>query len=224
MDSLGSLEKSKTNFIDSCGIGALRSHYFFDIGQTKKDEGQFNQIKSVFGGSGALVVLRKRALEKISFVNAQGRTEFFDEILHYKNDVDLAYRLQWAGEKCLFIPDIKLWHDRQLTNKQDNSFVIVRILKNRKGKSAWEKENSFFGYLVIMKKNFSFGGEFSLKTKLKVLLHLSKMFVFVSIFEPSLWKAFRQYRERVSEILLKKDQMKKIISAGEIEKLMFCKL
>lgn len=208
---------SKTNIIDSCGIGLLASHYFFDLGQTLVDAGQYDKKKEIFGGSGALVVFRKSALDKIAFQKKGGKKEFFDELIHYKNDIDLAYRLQWAGEKCLFLPGIKVWHDRQVSNQEGSMSVIFRVLKNRKTKSRWVKENSFWGHLVMMKKNFSFGDDFSFRTKWKTGLYLVKMFVFITLMEPYLWKVYGRYRKSLPEILAKKKALTKRVAPSRIE-------
>ncbi|MDH3324353.1 MAG: glycosyltransferase family 2 protein, partial [Candidatus Peregrinibacteria bacterium] len=96
---LSSFGKSgKTNFIDSAGLKIFSSHRFENIGEGEVDYGQFNESKEVFGFSGAAVLYRRKALEDVAFINEKGEKEFFDESMFlYKEDIDLAYRLQWAG-------------------------------------------------------------------------------------------------------------------------------
>ncbi len=116
-------KNEQTEIIDSCGIGIKKSHHFFDIGCGEKDSLKFSNPREIFGGSGALVIFRKKALEDVAV-----DSKFFDEKLHYKNDVDLAYRLQWAGWKSLFIPEVVAFHNRQLKSKPS----LLELLSERK--------------------------------------------------------------------------------------------
>lgn len=134
----------KTEIFDSCGLGITPFHHFFDRGQGQEDNGQFDKKKEIFGASGALFLIKKKALEEVgvsqNFSQRKGgRKEYFDELLHYKNDVDLAYRLFLQGEKCCFVPFALAWHDRQISEKTQ--------------KSQWIKESSSLGYFVIFYKN-----------------------------------------------------------------------
>ncbi|HEY5714060.1 MAG TPA: glycosyltransferase [Candidatus Gracilibacteria bacterium] len=212
------LEKTLSNHIDSCGVGILRSHYCFDIGQTQLDQGQYDKAREVFGPSGALAIFRKSALRKVAFKNKENEDiEYFDELIHYKNDIDLAYRLRWAGERCLFLPNITVHHDRQVSNHQGNMSVILRVIKNRKGKSKWVKENSFWGHLVMMRKNAS-GVKFSWKTKKAIHIYWLKIFIFMLFLEPFLWKVYFRYRKNLKEINAKKAAITRKVKPHNIEK------
>ncbi|QQS58691.1 glycosyltransferase family 2 protein [Candidatus Peregrinibacteria bacterium] len=127
-------EKGRIQKIDSCGIGLTKSNFFFDIGHEMPDSEQYNIQREVFGGSGALFCVRKDALESI-----RNGSEYFDELLHYKNDVDLMYRFQWLGKKSLFLPEAIAWHARHAR-------------KNGK-KSVFIKESSLFGQIVLLRKH-----------------------------------------------------------------------
>jgi len=212
------IEGSKTDYIDSCGIGIKQNHHFYDRGQGESDEGQYDNEKSIFGASGALTIFRKSALNKISYQNPNSnKTEYYDELIHYKNDVDLAYRLQWAGQKCLFIPQIKVFHDRQVRNMEGGGF-FARILKARADKAKWTKESSFFGHQVVLQKNFS--KQFSLKVKLKTLLYQWMSLAYIAVFEPYLFKQLKKLKKAQEEIKNKKEMMSLAMDAKEIEKFM----
>jgi len=203
-------EASKTNILDSCGITLTKSHHFSDLGQGEEDKGQYDHLKEIFGASGALTVFRKTALKKIKYED-----EYYDEILHYKNDVDLAYRMQWSGEKCLFIPNVKVYHDRQIGNKEKG---ILGFLKNRKKQSKWAKKSSYSGHLIVLKKNFS--KDFSLQVRLKTYIYNLKRLAFSLLFEPYLLKEYLNVRKKSGIINIKKNHTKKISSAKEIEQFM----
>ncbi len=188
----------KTNVIDSCGIGISKSHRFFEIGGSKKDNVKFLQSREIFGASCALAIFRRKALNEIKI----GR-EFFDEKLHFKNDTDIAYRLQLIGWKSLFVPEITAWHARGLSSG-----------KPRSARSNFEKENSIFGQFVVVEKNFS--EEFSWRVRFLTKLRLLAIRIFGLFFERAARNGFRKF-ERIREKLEKSPRKVKI---EEIERLM----
>lgn len=207
-----------TNTIDSCGIGITASHHFYDIGQGEEDEGQYDSVKDIFGPSGALSVFRKTALDDIAYQNKRGLPEYYDSLLHYKNDVDLAYRLQWAGHKSLFIPNVEVWHDRQATNLHKSPLLARRITKARDDKSIFTKENSFFGQQVVMQKNFN--SDFSLKVRAKTFSYKIAALTYVTLFERYLLKQLKIIREFKEEIQNKQNDIKFRMPPSHIERLM----
>ncbi|MCF7836749.1 hypothetical protein K9N08_01080 [Candidatus Gracilibacteria bacterium] len=197
--------KKKTKTIDSCGIGIRKSHYFYDRGQGAKDGGQFDQQREIFGASGALTILRKTALQSIETQN-----NFFDEKLHYKNDVDLAYRLQWLGWKSLFIPSVEVFHDRQL-NRESSLFQFI---EKRRKVARWAKESSLWGHLVVLEKNFS--ANFSWQVKCATRFYNFKKIIYFIFCEPYLLKQFWKIREIKAELR----KSRKNVSVDKIEKFM----
>jgi len=203
----------KTNRIDSCGLGITKSHYFYDVGQGETDKGQYNHKKHIFGASGALVIYRKEALKDAAF-----KKEYFDELIHYKNDVDLAYRLQWAGWPCLFIPEVKVYHDRLATTPYSSKNRFIRMIKARKTKSKWIKENSFLGHQIVLIKNYSKG--FSFKTKFLTTFRQWGILLFTMMFEPYLLKQLRVLKKNEKRTLKKRDAVIRNVKPERIEKLM----
>lgn len=215
-------EKNKidgvTDVIDSFGLAITKSHHFYDIGQGEEDNKQYDDIIEVFGASGALAAFRKEALQAIAYKNAKGSLEFYDELIHYKNDIDLAYRLQWAGFPCLLVKSTKVWHDRQVSGNVSLS-KTSGMLKTRKEKTPWIKENSFFGHVVVLKKNF-FGQPFSPMVKIKTwFMHLLRL-SYISIFERELLKQFETIKKHQKEIEDKAKKMARRVSTRELEKIM----
>lgn len=146
------LKNKKTKYLDSTGIGCTFYQKFFDCGQGEKDNKKYQKKSQVFGVSGACFTIETELLKEIKF----------DESIHYKNDCDLSYRLNWLGYQTEFLPEVICYHDRQ------NSKL--------KKKSSWEKENSEFGNQVTLFKNFS--QEFSWKVRFftKIYLQIRKIF------------------------------------------------
>ncbi|MFH1375831.1 MAG: glycosyltransferase [Patescibacteria group bacterium] len=191
-------KNAQTEILDSCGIGISKSHRFFDRGQGELDRRQYDNQREIFGASGALMILRRQALEEVKV-----GVEYFDERLHYKNDVDLAYRLQWLGWKCLFLPQITVFHARGLGSSEPY-----------RKRSDFQKENSTFGQFTVVQKNFS--EDFSGKVKFLTKLRLAALKVFSLLFERASWKGFRRFRQIQAE--LRKSSRR--VSAQEIEKMM----
>ena len=194
----GKLQASKSNILDSAGMTVQKNHEAYDKGYGEADHGRYCVTKEVFGASGAFFMIRKSALEKIAIENESQRKEYFDELLHYKDDVDLFYRLRLAGEKCLFIPNAHAWHDRQTSiTKKKNDFG---------------KANSLFGHFVFLRKNFSW--EYSLGTKLKVFWSVAKRLAYTVFFQRNVLK---QYKKALPEIVKKREAMIRNTAPSEME-------
>lgn len=115
-------EKTKTNIIDSTGLKVLKSRRFIDRGEGEEDKKQYDKKVNVFGISGACALYRRSALEDIKFPLLKGQTlksskqdkgEYFDEdFFAYKEDADLAWRLQLRGWKSVYAPKARAYHFR----------------------------------------------------------------------------------------------------------------
>ncbi len=193
----------KTNIIDSFGIGATQYHHFYDIGQGEEDKGQYNNLREIWGVSGALCVFTKKALEGIKFYNEETKhLEYFDELIHYKNDVDLSYRLRWAGEKALLIKNVGVYHDRQTEKSINKPFFI--------------KQSSFLGERILMEKNFS--NKLPLKVRIKTKIYHFLKTAFLLTTTPALFKELKRFKKLLPEINRKKEAIKKKISASKVIK------
>jgi glucose-1-phosphate thymidylyltransferase len=212
----GDLSQGKTNFIDSVGIKFLRSHRFEDSGQGEVDFGQYNEEKDIFGGSGAAVLLRRKALEDVSYMNKNHIKEYFDEAMFmYKEDIDLAYRLQWAGWKCRYTPKSVFYHDRTAALGSKDFFAKI---KNRWNKSSKINKMSYLHHQILLEKNFA--GNFSLGVQGATFWYNAKVFFYVLIFEwellPTWWKIFTS-RKRLQRW---RRLMPRRVTKYEIEQLM----
>ena len=174
-------DKYHFNTIDSCGIGKTFYYQFYDIGQGEEDQGQYDKNREVFGASGALAVYRKSALERVAYHQSKKGKEYFDERLHYKNDVDVSMRLRNIGEKCLFIPMAKVYHDRKLSSE-----------KSRKQKSSFERKNSYFGNLVILKKLKT--SQISLVDNVTINIYSMLMYLYIFFFERELLAEYKKVK------------------------------
>ncbi len=195
-------KNKKTNIIDSFGIAATQYHHFYDIGQGEEDKGQYDNMKEPFGTSGALSIFTKQALQKIKYKNEKGHNEYYDELMHYKNDVDLSYRLRWAGEKPLLIHTVTVHHDRQVQKQTEKTYKT--------------KASSFLGERILMDKNYS--REFSAKIRAKTTIYHFLKKIYLLITNPKLFKELRKLKALRPQIQKKKQAIKKEILPRKIQK------
>lgn len=204
----GSSDFGRTNFIDTAGLQITSEHRFLDRGQGDIDHGQFDKEEEIFGSSGASVMFRLSALKDVAFVNEDGKSEFFDELMFmYKEDVDLAYRLQWAGYKCVYNPDAVVYHDRTIKSTGQGLWATI---KNRRNRHQIYKEWSWLNHHIILKKFVD--ADYSFDVKWNTLKYEFKTFIYILLFEPFLLKQFFQLYRMRHEIKARKDQLKKRIN------------
>lgn len=79
-------------------------------------------VEDVFGASGSSAFYRTLAL---------GRTGGFDMLLaSYYEDIDLAFRLRWAGYRCVYTARSVILHDISATNDHRSPGLQRRIARN----------------------------------------------------------------------------------------------
>lgn len=96
------LDFSNRNIIDSCGIGVTWSGRSYNIGMGEKDSDKYSQDNHVFGACAGAAVYRKELLDQIGL--------FDEDFYMYVEDVDLSYRAQITGYKCVFVAKAKVYH------------------------------------------------------------------------------------------------------------------
>jgi len=210
------LDKGKTNILDSVGIRILKSHRFEDLGQGEVDCGQYDEPREIFGVSGAAVLYRRKALDDISYRNNEGELEFFDESMFlYKEDVDLAYRLQWAGWKSFYSPKAVCYHDRTVFTLGDG---FLDIAKNRSQKSKLVNRLSYRNHNILLFKNFS--ASFGKDVRFATYWYNLKVFLYLLVFETSVLAEWPEIFKLRKYIQRKKRSMPRRVLQLEIEKLM----
>jgi len=71
-------------------------------GVWQRDEGQFDRIEEVFAGCGGAVAYRRAMLEDIGLMD--------EDLFMYCEDVDLGWRAQLAGYRCVYAPHARVYH------------------------------------------------------------------------------------------------------------------
>jgi GT2 family glycosyltransferase len=88
---------------------------------------------TVFGPSGAAALYRRSMLDEIGL--------FDEDFFAYYEDVDLAWRGQWAGWQCLYAPMAVAHHVHSATSVQGSPFKTRLLARNRIW--AWLKNYPF---------------------------------------------------------------------------------
>ena len=81
----------------------------FDRGAGEPDDGRYSRPAWVFGGTGAATLYRRAALDDVAYPDGQILAESF---FAYREDAELAWRLQWRNWRCLYAPDAVAVHGR----------------------------------------------------------------------------------------------------------------
>ena len=117
------LVRSEPGRVDSAG-----DSYTLFGWPVKRGHGQpresFSQrpAEEVFGASGSSAFYRASALE---------RTGGFDPLFgSYYEDVDLSFRLRWAGYRCVFTPQSLVYHDVSSTYNHGSPALQRRMSRN----------------------------------------------------------------------------------------------
>ncbi len=109
-DGTGERPRVGESTLDTTGMYFTRNQRHLDRGAGAVDRGQYGEREYVFGASGAAAFYRRVMLDDIRMGE-----EYFDEsFFAYREDADLAWRAQWMGWRCLYVPEAKGRHVRRV--------------------------------------------------------------------------------------------------------------
>ncbi|MBU1039182.1 glycosyltransferase family 2 protein [Patescibacteria group bacterium] len=177
----GGLEASTTlgaEYLDSAGLVIKKTRRVMERGGGQPDTGQYDKASLVFGISGAAPIYKRSALLAVA-----SDWEILDEdFFSYKEDVDLAWRLQRAGYEAFYLPEAVAYHDRSLV--LSDSWRNYRLTRRQRA-PVW-RIYSWSNHLFVLLKN---DGWFNLLRDLPWWLgyELAKFF-YMLLFEPILLK------------------------------------
>lgn len=131
--------------IDSCGLAIYRTRRVVNESQSKPYSMAPQQPRRVFGVSATAALYRRSALDEVS-----SKGEVFDEdFVSYKEDVDLAWRLQNAGYDAWHLPSEVALHDRSLAGGDG----VINEIKQRRARHKEYKIKSYANHLATVLKN-----------------------------------------------------------------------
>lgn len=129
-ESGGAVGESPPRVIDTTGIYFLPNQRHLDRGSGEMDRGQYDRREYVFGASGAAAFYRRAMLEEVRAGN-----QYFDEAFFaYREDADLAWRAQWLGWSCLYVPEARGYHVRRVLPERRSRLpadINMHSFKNR---------------------------------------------------------------------------------------------
>ena len=205
---------SETKILDSTGIEMFKTRRVIDRGQWEVDHGQYDHDTNIFGASGAAAIYRKSALELVKTPKNGGGYEYFDEdFTAYKEDVDLAWRLQLAGYKCRYIPQAVIFHGRNVGRSWPTQ--LIRFILNRRRQSREIRKLSFKNHYLMMVKNevpAVFWRHFGYILAREILL-----LFYTIIFEQFQIFAFRDFFKQLPEALRKRKFIMANVKIGSAE-------
>lgn len=187
---------SKTRILDSTGMEIFKTRRVIDRGQWERDSGAYDADVEVFGASGAAALYRRAALESVKVQKLDGDFEYFDEdFVAYKEDVDLAWRMQLAGWKCRYVPGAIVYHGRTIGRSWPSQ--LIRFVFNRHRQPWIVRRLSFKNHYLMMVKNEV--KEIFWRHFLFVFFREILLLLYTFIFEPfqvtALWQFVKQLPE-----------------------------
>ncbi len=109
--------------LDGAGDGVFRAGAGYKRGSLEEDNWRYNQKLPVFGACAGAALYRRSFFDK---------TGLFDEdFFAYLEDVDLNFRAQRLGLKCLYVPQARVFHiGSATTGSVFNPFTVKLSTKN----------------------------------------------------------------------------------------------
>jgi len=97
--------------------------------QCEIDRGQYNTVKDIFWASGAAVLLRKSALDRVGLLE--------EDFFAHMEEIDLAWRFHLAGYRITAVPESLVYHQtggtlaaesfrKMVLNHRNNMLMILR--------------------------------------------------------------------------------------------------
>jgi GT2 family glycosyltransferase len=117
--------------VDAAGMVVTSSGRHFDRGAGRPDNGSYDRPAWVFGGTAAATLYRRSALLDVAYPNGEVMAASF---FAYREDAELAWRLQWRGWSCLYVPAAVAAHRRGFRPEQGrkgHAIINAHSVKNR---------------------------------------------------------------------------------------------
>jgi len=134
---VGSVASKMLNFsdrtlVDAAGDELTRSGTPMSRGHGEPDGDVFTKPTYVFGACAGAALYRRSCLDQVGLLDEGFATHFRKQgiILSHFEDVDLAYRLQLAGYRCLYVPTAICYHKRGATVSSRTPYVVQVMERN----------------------------------------------------------------------------------------------
>ena len=166
----------RRDMIESAGIVIDRAGISWGLASGTLDQPGDSTPVPVFGACGGAALYRRSMLLEIGL--------FDGDLFVYFEDADVAWRGQWAGWKCLYVPTAVVYHAHSATIKEGSPFK-TRLLGRNKiwliGKNYPWPQLLWYAPLILLYELLAIGyavmtgrGMYALKGRLEGLSRLSK--------------------------------------------------
>ncbi len=109
--------------LDSTGIEVDRAGIAWNRDWKKLGPDRTTATTEIFGPSAAAALYRRTMLDQIGL--------FDEDLFAYYEDVDLAWRAQWAGWRCAYVPQAVVEHAHSATSGQRSAFKSYYLGRNK---------------------------------------------------------------------------------------------
>jgi GT2 family glycosyltransferase len=116
------LQANRPDVLDGAGDAYHTSGRVWRRGYGISAEGRYYAPEEVFSACAAAALYRRDAFEAVG--------GFDEEFFCYLEDVDLGYRLQSAGYRCLYVPDAIACHVGSAVTGKDSDFYVYHGHRN----------------------------------------------------------------------------------------------
>ena len=116
------LSLTNPKIIDSAGDAYGRTGMAWNIGRGCPDGPAFDETRWVFGAAGCAAFYRRSFLDEVGW--------FDEDFFAFYEDVDLAFRGQLLGKKCLYVPSAIVFHQGGGTLKHLSPMHIYYCSRN----------------------------------------------------------------------------------------------
>lgn len=107
---LATFDLPEKQLVDSTGIYFTPMLRHLDRGSQEVDNGHYTKPEYVFGATAAAALYRRSMIDDVSMSG-----DFFDpDFFVYREDADVAWRAQLLGWRCLYTPDARGYHVRNV--------------------------------------------------------------------------------------------------------------
>jgi GT2 family glycosyltransferase len=113
----------RPDVINSAGICVDVAGIAWDCRGGERDNPQESEPMDVFGPCGGAALYRRAMLEEIGL--------FDEDFFAYLEDVDLAWRGQRAGWRCLYVPGARVLHHHSATGVEGSPFKSFQLGRNK---------------------------------------------------------------------------------------------
>jgi len=112
----------RPGLVDSAGLDYHIAGYSRNRGNREPRANRFLQVEEVFGATASAAFYRRSALLEVG--------GFPEELGAYYDDVEVAFRLRWAGYRCLFTPASQVFHRESWSYRRQGARVRWLFYRN----------------------------------------------------------------------------------------------